>query len=196
MWHAWRRFAPAGLEQFCRKHFGRSIPQLEKAALAGAQDAALATCLKATRRGGRIVQVGSPRDLYDRPINRYVADFVGKSNFFAGTIDAGGASLAGKEKMIAAMMQRWTEMYDEALRTGRNMVRRADALAAIIQAENGGAWGKVYDPPCFATFAAPSGVDAAKAWAVEQLPPLVVAEPVELEAVPAAKPRKRRAAEG
>jgi len=35
-------------------------------------------------REGRIVQTGSPRTLYDRPVNRYVADFVGKSNFFAG----------------------------------------------------------------------------------------------------------------
>lgn len=35
-------------------------------------------------REGRIVQVGAPRELYDRPLNRYVADFVGKSNFFAG----------------------------------------------------------------------------------------------------------------
>ena len=35
-------------------------------------------------REGRIVQSGSPRELYDRPINRYVADFVGKTNFFAG----------------------------------------------------------------------------------------------------------------
>jgi spermidine/putrescine transport system ATP-binding protein len=35
-------------------------------------------------REGRIVQTGSPRDLYDRPANRYVADFVGKSNFFPG----------------------------------------------------------------------------------------------------------------
>ena len=39
-------------------------------------------------RSGRIVQVGSPRDLYDRPKNRYVADFVGKSNFFSGTVDS------------------------------------------------------------------------------------------------------------
>ena len=39
-------------------------------------------------RGGRIVQVGNPRDLYDRPVNRYVADFVGKSNFFAGTVSS------------------------------------------------------------------------------------------------------------
>jgi spermidine/putrescine transport system ATP-binding protein len=35
---------------------------------------------------GEIIQVGSPRELYDRPLNRYVADFVGKSNFFDGTV--------------------------------------------------------------------------------------------------------------
>jgi spermidine/putrescine transport system ATP-binding protein len=42
-------------------------------------------------RDGRIVQVGSPRELYDRPQNRYVAGFVGTSNFFDGeVIDAKG----------------------------------------------------------------------------------------------------------
>ena len=35
-------------------------------------------------RDGRIVQTGSPRELYDKPVNRYVADFVGKTNFFEG----------------------------------------------------------------------------------------------------------------
>ena len=35
-------------------------------------------------RDGRIGQTGSPRELYDRPVNRYVADFVGKTNFFEG----------------------------------------------------------------------------------------------------------------
>lgn len=35
-------------------------------------------------REGRIVQIGSPRQLYDEPCNSYVADFVGKSNFFPG----------------------------------------------------------------------------------------------------------------
>jgi spermidine/putrescine transport system ATP-binding protein len=38
----------------------------------------------AIMREGKIVQTGSPRDLYDEPVNRYVADFVGKSNFFTG----------------------------------------------------------------------------------------------------------------
>ena len=35
-------------------------------------------------REGRIVQTGSPRELYDQPVSRYVADFVGKTNFFDG----------------------------------------------------------------------------------------------------------------
>ncbi|MCV2864770.1 ABC transporter ATP-binding protein [Albidovulum sediminicola] len=39
-------------------------------------------------RDGRIVQTGSPRDLYDRPRNRYVAGFVGSSNFFDGVAAA------------------------------------------------------------------------------------------------------------
>ena len=39
-------------------------------------------------REGAIVQVGSPRELYDRPANRYVADFVGKSNFFDGVVES------------------------------------------------------------------------------------------------------------
>jgi len=39
-------------------------------------------------RAGRAVQIGSPRELYDSPANRYVADFVGKSNFLTGTVDS------------------------------------------------------------------------------------------------------------
>ncbi len=47
-------------------------------------------------RAGRIVQVGSPRELYDRPRDRYVADFVGKSNFFEGRV----AEAEGRELRI------------------------------------------------------------------------------------------------
>ena len=35
---------------------------------------------------GRIVQVGTPRELYDRPRNRYVASFVGKANIVSGKV--------------------------------------------------------------------------------------------------------------
>ena len=37
-------------------------------------------------REGQIIQSGSPRELYDEPVNRYVADFVGKTNFFSGAV--------------------------------------------------------------------------------------------------------------
>lgn len=35
---------------------------------------------------GRIQQVGSPRDIYDRPRTKFVADFVGATNFIDGTV--------------------------------------------------------------------------------------------------------------
>ena len=37
-------------------------------------------------RDGHVVQSGSPRELYDQPTNLYVADFVGKTNFIAGSV--------------------------------------------------------------------------------------------------------------
>jgi iron(III) transport system ATP-binding protein len=37
---------------------------------------------------GQIVQVGSPRDIYERPQNRFVADFVGSANFLDATVSA------------------------------------------------------------------------------------------------------------
>jgi spermidine/putrescine ABC transporter ATP-binding subunit len=40
--------------------------------------------------GGRIVQTGSPRDLYERPASRFAAEFVGVSNFFEGRTAEGG----------------------------------------------------------------------------------------------------------
>lgn len=40
---------------------------------------------------GCIEQIGSPADLYERPANRFVADFMGRSNFLSGKLDANGA---------------------------------------------------------------------------------------------------------
>src|SRR3954469_535877 len=36
--------------------------------------------------GGEVRQIGTPREVYDRPTNRFVADFVGETNFFPGTV--------------------------------------------------------------------------------------------------------------
>jgi putative spermidine/putrescine transport system ATP-binding protein len=42
---------------------------------------------------GRVEQVGGPEDIYERPANRFVADFVGTSNLLDGTVEAGRLDL-------------------------------------------------------------------------------------------------------
>jgi spermidine/putrescine transport system ATP-binding protein len=42
-------------------------------------------------KDGKIVQMGTPEELYDAPLNRYVADFVGESNFWSGQVAASDA---------------------------------------------------------------------------------------------------------
>ena len=37
-------------------------------------------------RDGRIQQMGDPAELYERPVNRFVADFIGTSNFIKATV--------------------------------------------------------------------------------------------------------------
>ena len=46
----------------------------------------------AVMQDGRIQQIGRPRDIYEHPASRFVADFVGTTNFIDGTVvDAGTA---------------------------------------------------------------------------------------------------------
>jgi spermidine/putrescine transport system ATP-binding protein len=50
----------------------------------------------AVMSSGNILQVGSPREIYDTPANRFVADFIGETNFLKGkitAIDGGNAAL-------------------------------------------------------------------------------------------------------
>jgi len=35
---------------------------------------------------GRVLQIGSPTEIYERPANRFVADFIGESNFLGGEV--------------------------------------------------------------------------------------------------------------
>jgi spermidine/putrescine transport system ATP-binding protein len=43
----------------------------------------------AVMAGGRIQQIASPRDLYDQPANRFVAGFIGETNFLAASCTGG-----------------------------------------------------------------------------------------------------------
>ena len=44
---------------------------------------------------GRLQQVGSPRDIYTRPVNRFVASFIGETNFLPGARDGNSLRLNG-----------------------------------------------------------------------------------------------------
>jgi spermidine/putrescine transport system ATP-binding protein len=77
-------------------------------------------------RQGRIAQVGSPRDLYDRPASRYVADFIGETNLLPGTVventpgmvtlRVGDATLRGMtDAPLAAGSEAWLTVRPEAI---------------------------------------------------------------------------------
>jgi ABC-type Fe3+/spermidine/putrescine transport system ATPase subunit len=51
----------------------------------------------AVMRAGRIVQIGSGAELYERPVDTFVARFLGESNLLAGTV----ASLGGERATLA-----------------------------------------------------------------------------------------------
>ncbi|WP_306005026.1 ABC transporter ATP-binding protein [Aquicoccus porphyridii] len=48
----------------------------------------------AVMSAGKILQVGRPRDIYERPAERFVANFIGESNFLDATLSGGTVELA------------------------------------------------------------------------------------------------------
>jgi putative spermidine/putrescine transport system ATP-binding protein len=48
----------------------------------------------AIMRGGRLEQVGSPTDVYQAPASRFVAGFIGVSNFFRGRVETSNGNAA------------------------------------------------------------------------------------------------------
>jgi putrescine transport system ATP-binding protein len=55
------------------------------------QDEAMALSTRiAVMNRGQVVQVGTPSEIYEFPQTRFVADFIGTTNMFEGTVDDGG----------------------------------------------------------------------------------------------------------
>ena len=65
----------------------------------------------AVMSNGRILQIGQPNDIYDRPTSRFVAEFLGTSNIFEGNASADGTHLllSGRSGEIAVPLAKVTE---------------------------------------------------------------------------------------
>ncbi len=61
------------------------------------QDEALSMADRvAVMEGGRVQQVATPEELYQRPANRFVAEFIGQSNVFDGAPEPGGLAVGAR----------------------------------------------------------------------------------------------------
>lgn len=89
---------------------------------------------------GRIRQLGSPQEVYDRPADLFVADFVGKTNRVSAIMEADGATLrlADGSAIAASARQRVSPgetivaIRPEAIRLTRVEAREASAFKGTV----------------------------------------------------------------
>ncbi|MEM8788351.1 MAG: ABC transporter ATP-binding protein [Pseudomonadota bacterium] len=92
---------------------------------------------------GRIVQVGEPRDVYERPGSRFVADFVGSVNLFEGKVDAAapdamrvacahGPVLVDPVAGLTAGQSVAVAVRPEKMRLSRDLPAAANVLEATV----------------------------------------------------------------
>ncbi len=74
----------------------------------------------AVMNAGRIQQIGSPRDIYERPQTQFVADFVGTTNFVDGTVVA--ATGQDQHYLIDTEIGRLLSVSVEAVGVGQKVV--------------------------------------------------------------------------
>ena len=56
---------------------------------------------------GKIMQIGSPQEIYAKPANRFVADFIGKANFLEGYV----GSLAASNEIVLDILDHKFEIF-------------------------------------------------------------------------------------
>ena len=91
---------------------------------------------------GRVQQIGSPRDIYERPASQFVADFVGTSNVIEGTV-VGPAAAEGGCAVVRTDIGDVTVRAVQALRSDERVavsVRPEDVELAEARPEGGNVW--------------------------------------------------------
>ena len=76
---------------------------------------------------GNVLQIGSAREIYDRPSERFVADFIGETNFLAGSV----VSLRRHDGRRPAL-----DRPDGACGPARGELRPSGAVTVVIRPEH------------------------------------------------------------
>ncbi|UVK47611.1 ABC transporter ATP-binding protein [Mesorhizobium sp. AR07] len=77
----------------------------------------------AVMSSGKILQVGSPWDIYDHPAERFVADFIGETNFLTGTVESAANGQARVALRSGAKIRATAALDFQAGSTATLMVR-------------------------------------------------------------------------
>ncbi len=103
------------------------------------QDEAMALATRiAVMNHGQVMQVGTPAEIYEFPRSRFVADFVGTTNLFEGTVSAcegglisvrcaetGGELLVDDTGSVTVGQQVWVALRPEKVRLGKQPMNGA-----------------------------------------------------------------------
>ena len=127
----------AGLREALREEVTRILRAAGASALLVTHDQAEALSLAdavAVLRDGRVVQTGSPEEVYDRPSSRWVAEFLGEADVLPGTADGGtvqcelgrfsaGSELSGEVQVV---------IRPESVAIGHGSGASRDAAEAVV----------------------------------------------------------------
>jgi len=89
------------------------------------EEALVMSDLIAVMNKGVLLQVGSPEEIYEHPRTRFVADFIGETNFLEGTI----AEVSGKEIVVSLNDQTSVKA------TSDTSVKKGQAVSVAIRPE-------------------------------------------------------------
>jgi iron(III) transport system ATP-binding protein len=107
----------------------------------------------AIMQDGKVMQVGAPREIYRRPNSRFVAEFIGETNFLTGTVTQNeaetivetpaGVIVAAKNAAVAIGQKVWCSIRPEAWRLAlsdiNSFVARIDGTTYLGETEQLGA---------------------------------------------------------
>jgi spermidine/putrescine transport system ATP-binding protein len=94
---------------------------------------------------GRVLQVGRPREIYNAPVDRFVADFIGESNILSGRFAEQAAPGAHRVKIAGTVITAYGEVETSGDGTAQVLIRpehvdvldapSSDSIPAVIEDE-------------------------------------------------------------